>query len=78
MGPNTNGNGGILKMPEDTDARFDQLLEAMAKRPPLGEGKKPRASPASIEADAVSSDEIRTPKGRSGATSSKRTRKSRS
>ena len=54
--------------------RFDTLLKAMLTRPPSDPdgGKKSKAGPASGEATSADSAGTRTPKGTSGATSSKR------
>ena len=52
--------------------RFDQLLSAMVSKPPLGEEKLVKEAPASSEALFEGSDDTQTPKGKSGATSSKR------
>lgn len=63
----------------EIDARFDGLLRAMLTRPPLkpGAGKKAAARPASGADASEDSGGTRTPKGRSGATSSTLKRKSR-
>ena len=56
----------------NTNQRFDQLLSAMVSKPPLDEGKLAKEAPASSEALSEGSGDIQTPKGKSGATSSKR------
>lgn len=52
-------------MPENVDARFDQLLKAMANGAPPSARKKPSADPASGEASDACCSDTRTPKGTS-------------
>ena len=52
--------------------RFDQLLSAMVSKSPLDGGKLAKEAPASSAVASEGSDDIQTPKVKSGATSSKR------
>ena len=52
--------------------KFDDLLSAMVTKPPLGEGTLVKEAPTSSAALSEGSGDIQTPKGKSGATSSKR------
>lgn len=65
-------------MTPNPNHRFDRLLHAMLKRTPLGAGKTATKGPTSSEGSDEDSGGTQTPKGTSGATSSKLKRKSRS